>query len=88
MIKLDRAAAIALGRNILANVPDSYTDEQLNDIGTRAVYWVIRLAAVEPSDEALFERVKRAVVDRIGVPDDALAGSIAKVAIAEVRRVE
>jgi hypothetical protein len=47
MTNLDRAAAIALARNILANVPDSYTDEQLNDIGTRAVYWVTKLGAAE-----------------------------------------
>jgi DNA-binding NarL/FixJ family response regulator len=36
----DRKAAIALARNILANMPDSYTEEQLNDIGTRARHWV------------------------------------------------
>jgi hypothetical protein len=42
MNTLDRAAAIRLARNILANVPDSYTDEQLNDIGKRAIYWLTR----------------------------------------------
>jgi hypothetical protein len=58
MIQLDRAAAITLARNILGNVTagEGYllglTDEQLNDIGTRAVYWVQQMVrSFQPTED-------------------------------------
>lgn len=47
----DRAAAIKLARRILANVSESYTDEQLNDIGTRARYWLTTMPKQLTHDE-------------------------------------
>jgi hypothetical protein len=41
------------------------------------------LKRLDPPAEVV-ERVKRAVIDKIGVPDDALAASIATVALAAV----
>jgi hypothetical protein len=38
----DRAFHIGLARNCLANVQDTYTDDQLNDIGSRARHWVMK----------------------------------------------
>lgn len=37
-----RVDAVALARRILAQVPDSYTEDQLNDIGQRARHWVMQ----------------------------------------------
>src|ERR1035437_730286 len=40
----DRARHIALARNCLAAVPDSYTEDQINDVGRRARHWVTKAA--------------------------------------------
>ena len=33
---------VGLARRLLANVPDNYSEVQLNDIGTRALFWVLK----------------------------------------------
>lgn len=43
MTDFNRKEAIKLARRILANVRDDFNEDELNDIGTRAVYWVTRL---------------------------------------------
>jgi hypothetical protein len=48
-----RADAIALARRILANTPESFTEDQLNDIGQRARHWVMR--AYREAQERGFE---------------------------------
>jgi hypothetical protein len=37
-----RQDAIALARRILAGVPETYTETELNDIGQRARHWVMQ----------------------------------------------
>jgi hypothetical protein len=39
---VDRAFHIRLARLCLAAVPDSYTEDQLADIGARARHWVLQ----------------------------------------------
>jgi hypothetical protein len=38
----NRAFHVGLARNCLAAVPDSYTDDQLDNIGRRAIHWVLK----------------------------------------------